>query len=135
MAGVQASTAVRSKILNNKKNNSSNNSYIGNLLSNLDFLNNKFSDFPFLLLEVDKLVDLELLFLIIILNIFIVKLLNKIDYNKYIPNNKRGKLLTIIINLLRRNRSSNFILINSWILLFNCVIFLKICMYYIMNSN
>src|SRR5436853_3178825 len=135
MAGVQASTAVRSKILNNKKNNSSNNSYIGNLLSNLDFLNNKFSDFPFLLLEVDKLVDLELLFLIIILNIFIVKLLNKIDYNKYIPNNKRGKLLTIIINLLRRNRYSNFILINSWILLFNCVIFLKICMYYIMNSN
>lgn len=104
-------------------------------MSNLDFLNNKFSDFPFLLLEVDKLVDLELLFLIIILNIFIVKLLNKIDYNKYIPNNKRGKLLTIIINLLRRNRSSNFILINSWILLFNCVIFLKICMYYIMNSN
>ena len=101
MAGVQASTAVRSKILNNKKNNSSNNSYIGNLLSNLDFLNNKFSDFPFLLLEVDKLVDLELLFLIIILNIFIVKLLNKIDYNKYIPNNKRGKLLTIIIDNIK----------------------------------
>jgi len=56
MAGVQASTAVMSKIFNNYKNNSNSNSYIGNLLSNLDFLNNKFSDFPFLLLEVDKLV-------------------------------------------------------------------------------
>jgi len=49
------------------------NNYIGNLFSNSnsDLLNNKFSDFPLnLLIEVNKLVDVELLFLIIIINIY-----------------------------------------------------------------
>ena len=142
MAGVQASTAIMSKVLNSSKNNSSSdsNSYIGNLLSNSnsDSLNNNFSDFPLnLLVEVNKLIDVELLFLMIILNIYIVKLLNKIDYNKYIPNNKIGKILTIIINryITLWNKSSNFILVISWIMLFICVIFLKISMYYILNTN
>ena len=141
MAGVQASTAILSKILNSSNNNSNSNSnsYIGNLFSNSnsDLLNNKFSDFPLnLLIEVNKLVDVELLFLIIILNIYIVKYLNKINYNKYLPNNKLGKYLTIILNryIYLWNFSSNFILVISWIMLFMCVIFLKISMYYILNT-
>lgn len=142
MAGVQASTAIMSKIFNNSNNSSDslNKKFIGNLLSNAnsDSINNNFSDFPFNLLpEVNKLVDVELLFLILILNIHIVKLLSKIDYNKYIPNNKIGNILTIIINryITMWSKASSFILVISWIMLFICVIFLKIAMFYILNTN
>lgn len=106
--------------------------------ANSDSINNNFSDFPFNLLpEVNKLVDVELLFLIIILNIHVVKLLSKIDYNKYIPNNKIGNILTIIINryITMWSKASSFILVISWIMLFICVIFLKISMFYILNTN
>jgi hypothetical protein len=129
-----------SKVLNSSNNNSNSNSYIGNLFSNSnsDLLNNKFPDFPLnLLIEVNKLINVELLFLIIILNIHIVKYLKQIDYNKYLPNNKFGKYLSIILNryIYLWNISSNFILVISWIMLFFCVIFLKIAMYYIFNTN
>lgn len=130
LAGIQASTALMSKVLNSSNNNSNSkyNSYIGNLFSNSnsDLLNNKFPDFPLnLLIEVNKLIDVELLFLIIILNIHIVKYLKQIDYNKYLPNNKFGKYLSIILNryIYLWNISSNFILVISWIMLFFCVIF------------
>ena len=83
------------------------------------------------------MIDVELLFLIIILNIHIVKYLKQIDYNKYLPNNKFGKYLSIILNryIYLWNISSNFILVISWIMLFFCVIFFKIAMYYIFNTN
>jgi hypothetical protein len=130
------------KFFNSSNNNSDsvNKNFIGNLLSNAnsDSINNNFSDFPFNLLpEVSKLVDVELLFLIIILNIHIVKLLSKIDYNKYIPDNKIGNILTTIISryIIMWSKASSFILVISWIMLFICVIFLKISMFYILNTN
>jgi hypothetical protein len=99
--------------------------------------NNEFSEFPLNLLpEVSKIVDIELLFLIIILHISILKYLNKTDYNKYIPNNKIGKIITTIINryITMSSIPSNNLLVFSWIMLFFCAILLKICMFYIFNS-
>jgi hypothetical protein len=140
LAGIQASTLLMSKVLNSSNNNSNSNSYVGNIFSNSnsDLLNNKFPDFPLnLLVEVNQLINVELLFLIIILNIHIVKYLQQIDYNKYLPNNKFGKFLSLILNryVYLWNISSNFILVISWFMLFYCVIFLKIAMFYIFNTN
>ena len=39
-----------------------------------------------------------LLFLLVILNVFIAQYITKIDYNKYIPNNKIGKIFKLFIN-------------------------------------
>ena len=105
----QAATLTMSKILNS--NNSSNNK-TNNLIDLVSNLNNSTSlnnfnsftdfneyEFPLNLLpELDKLVTAELLFLTIILNIFIVKYITTLDYNKYLPNNKLGRILNIFIN-------------------------------------
>ena len=37
------------------------------------------------------------MFLVIILNIFIVKYITSLDYNKYIPNNKIGNILKFLL--------------------------------------
>jgi hypothetical protein len=60
---------------------------------------NDFNEYPLNLLpEINKLLTAELMFLMIILNIFFVKYLSKIEYTKYIPKNKLGKILLYIIN-------------------------------------
>jgi hypothetical protein len=38
------------------------------------------------------------MYLMIIFNILIVKYLSKIEYNKYVPNNKFGKVFLFIIH-------------------------------------
>ena len=38
------------------------------------------------------------MFLFIILNVFIVKYFTTLDYNKYIPNNKLGNILKMLID-------------------------------------
>jgi hypothetical protein len=84
-------------------NNSSNNNTNNNInwfdgLSNNN-LNDKFNDFPLNLLpEINQLVTAELMFLFIILNIFVVKYIITVDYNKYIANNKVGNILKYFIN-------------------------------------
>lgn len=58
-----------------------------------------FNDFPLNLLpEINQLATAELMFLFIILNIFIVKYITSLDYNKYIPKNKAGNIFKIIIS-------------------------------------
>jgi hypothetical protein len=122
-------------------NNSSNNNTNNNInwfdgLSNNN-LNDKFNDFPLNLLpEINQLVTAELMFLFIILNIFVVKYIITVDYNKYIANNKVGNILKYFINryIMLWSKSVKFLLIVSWSGLFFCVIFSKIFLYYILNN-
>jgi hypothetical protein len=84
------------KILNS--NNSSNNNNNLNIISNLNDNRVALNDFPLNLLpEINQLATAELMFLFIILNIFIVKYITSLDYNKYIPNNKVGNILKFFI--------------------------------------
>jgi len=104
MATVQTGPYIMSKGLNTKDNNNDTTSkLINDIFSDLNSkdLHNMFSDFPlkFLPREVlEKLVNIELLFLMIIFNIFFVNIITKINYDKYLPNNKLGKLIRAIIS-------------------------------------
>jgi hypothetical protein len=145
---VQATTAGLGKILNNMSSNSSNNNskqfinldslnYFSQTNGVINNLNDRFNDFPLSLLpEINQLVIAELMFLFIILNIFIVKYITTFDYNKYIPNNKIGRILNIILNryITIWSKSVKLLLIVSWVGIFVCVIFSKIFLYYILNS-
>jgi len=75
------------------------------------------------------------MFLFIILNIFIVKYITTLDYNKYIPKNKLGKILKLLINryIIIWSKSVQLLLIVSWFGLFICVIGSKIFLYYVLN--
>jgi len=145
MAVAHTATYMMSNIYNcsassDKSNNDSNNTnnYISNIIdSNSDLPVNILNEFPFNNLpHVDTLIDVEILLLSIFFNIFIASKLMNINYSKYIPNNKFGKLLNIIINryISIWSKTSQFILIYTWILLFICVILTKISLYYIINN-
>lgn len=119
------------KLFNYLESNISNNN--NNNLTNLTEL---YNNFPLNLLpDIDLLITAELMFLSIILNIYVVKFISKIDYNKYIFDNKFGIILKKIINryIIMWSKSVKFLLIFSWIGLFICVIFSKIFIYYILN--
>ena len=136
----QALTVGVGKILNSNDSNNSNNT--NNFINGFDGLSNnnlndKFNDFPLNLLpEINQLATAELMFLIIILNIFIVNYITSIDYNKYIPNNKVGNILKYFINryITLWSKSNKFLLIFSLIGLFVCVISSKLFLYYVLNS-
>jgi hypothetical protein len=129
-----------SKILNS--NDSSNNtkkltnwfynSSNSNDLNTISNLNERFNDFPLNLLpEINQLATAELMFLFIILNIFIVKYITSLDYNKHIPNNNIGTMLKILMNryIVLWSKSAKLLLIVSWIGLFICVIGSKIFLF------
>ena len=149
----QAATAGMSQILNANNSGGSKSSQklieslyvlsndttgsINNNLNTINNLNERFNDFPLSLIpEINQLATAELMFLLIILNIFIVKYITSLDYNKYIPNNKIGNILKKIINryIMLWSKSVNIMLIVSWSGLFFCVIFSKIFLYYVLNS-
>lgn len=137
MGVVQTGTAIMSKVLNN--NNDNNNKFIDNIFndSNTKELNNVFSDYPLNLLpEINKLVNIEILFLSIILNIFIVDTLTKFNYVKYIPNNRIGKLFSNIMSryIAVWSKSRIYLIIISWISLYVCIILSKVCLYIIFNT-
>ena len=73
--------------------------YLNNNLNNTSVISEKINEFPLSLIpEINQLATAELMFLLIILNIFIVKYITTLDFNKYLPNNKVGNILKKIIN-------------------------------------
>ena len=104
--GVQSGTAVMEKVLNSfstTNNKTQNFLDLANTIivnnNNLDTIIDKFQDFPLNLLpDVNQLVTAELLFLSVILNVFIAQYITKIDFNKYISDNRIGKILKMFIN-------------------------------------
>lgn len=94
-------------------------------------LENKFTSYPLnLLVEVNQLINVEILFLTVMLNIFIVHKLLNVDYLKYIPNNKFGSALKIIIARYINiwSKASIFLLVLSWLMLTSSVFLIKFCL-------
>ena len=143
MAIVQATTAGMSKILNNNSNNNSNNDknnfmcYIANNNDNNDNnINNILNDYPLnLLVEIDLLLYAAILFLFIFFNIYLANYFTTINYSIYISNNRIGNLAKTFINRYINiwNKSRNYLLILTWILLFISIVISKIYLYIIIN--
>lgn len=145
----QALTVGKAKILNSNNSSNNNTNNTNNLTNwfdglsnnnNLNIINNlndRFNEFPLSLIpEINQLATVELMFLFIILNIFIVKYITSLDYNKYLSNNKVGNILKFFINryIILWSKSVKILLIVSWIGLFICVIGSKIFLYYVLNN-
>lgn len=134
---VQTGSYIMSKALSSSnKSDSNTKDYIMNLVAN-DSGDNIFSKFPFNIFpEIDMLIYCQFLFLTIQLNLFIGSKLASIDYSKYIPNNKLGKLinwfLTRYINIW--TKSYKTLMIYSWFMILFTNLMLKICLYFITNA-
>ena len=103
MIVVQATTAVVAKILNRNDGCDTTNGKGNNLVHNLidsgnNHSNSILNDYPLnLLLEVNLLLCAAMLFLFVFLNIYLANNLSKINYSKYIPKDKIGNILNIVI--------------------------------------
>ena len=72
---------------------------LNNNLNNTSVISERFNEFPLSLIpEISQLATAELMFLLIILNIFIVRYITTVDFDKYIPKNKVGNILKKLIN-------------------------------------
>lgn len=137
MGAVQIGTAIMFKILSNNNDSDDNTTKFLPKLFNDDIstvLNDKYPNFPLnLLSEMNRLVNVEILFLMIMLNIFIVNKLISIDYVSYLPKNKLGHFLEKAITRYIKiwSKSSIFLIILSWVSLFSCVLLSKICFIFI----
>ncbi len=99
-------------------------------------INNILKDYPLnLLFEINTLLYAALLFLFIILNIYIGKYISNLNYKKILPENKLGKILYFLINHYLRiwGKTSHFILVFSYIMLFIAVFVSKITLYIIIK--
>lgn len=141
MGAVQIGTAIMSQILNNNNDDSDNNTtkFLPKLFNDdiSTVLNDKYPNFPLSLLsEMNRLVNVEILFLMIMFNIFIVNKLMGVDYTSYLPKNKLGNLLEKAITryIYMWSKSSIFLIMLSWVSLFSCVLLSKLCFFSIMNS-
>ena len=96
----------------------------------------KYTDFPLnILSDIYYFTNIELFFIFILLNTFVVEYIMKLNYNKYIPDNKLGNLLKIFITryIYLWNKSIIFIRIFSIIMIFICLFFIKYGFYFIVN--
>lgn len=137
MAAVQATTTIMSRVLNNNGTNSSNdvNKFICSLATDNNGINN-LNGYPLnLLFEINTLLYAALLFLLIILNIYIAKYISNLNYSKFIPNNNIGKVLNFLISRYIKiwSKTSKFLLIFSYIMLFLTVFISKLTLYIIFN--
>jgi hypothetical protein len=102
MVVIQSTTAIMSRILNNHNTSSlsgiDKHKFINLCLTSNNSINN-LNDYPLnLLFDVNMLLYGALLFLYIILNVYISKYLLNSDYNKFIPNNNFGKILSFLLS-------------------------------------
>ena len=139
MVVIQSTTAIMSRILNNHNTSSlsgiDKHKFINLCLTSNNSINN-LNDYPLnLLFDVNMLLYGALLFLYIILNVYISKYLLNSDYNKFIPNNNFGKILSFLLSRYLKiwSKVSNFLLVFSYIMLFIAVFVSKIALYIIIN--
>lgn len=63
-----------------------------------DLLIKIYSDYPLsLLFELNRLINIEIIFMFILINIFLIKKVSKIDLKKYLPENKTGQIIENVI--------------------------------------
>ena len=135
MTGVQTTTYVMSKILNNGNNNGHNFIYsLADSYGSDNILNN----YPLNLLPgIDGLFYVSLLFLSIILNIYIARYIISINILKDIPDNYFGKILKRILERYIKiwSKTSKFLLAFSYGWILWCLSLSKLCIYIILNDN
>ena len=91
-----------------------------------------------LLYDIETLVNVEVIVLMLLTNIFAVQYLINRDYTKYIPDNKFGKYLNIFLNkyiAITYSKSNKFIIGLCVFNLIICIIFSKVFLYYVMNPK
>jgi hypothetical protein len=128
---------------NSPTGGNNNTSGTNNYIQNNNLLENPHNtsvdpEFPMNLLpDLDTYANLELIFLFFILNAALSTfLINKnIDFTKYIPKNKIGKLIEFLLaRYIKIWYTSNvFIFSLSWVCLFICVFISKICLYFLLQ--
>ena len=128
MGGVQIGTAITANALNHITGDSSNNLSNSNDLTNkygflinsytdkgINLLNDGFGDlliklyseYPLsLLFELNRLINIEIIFMFMLINIFLIKKMNHVDFKSYLPDNKAGKIIEYIINRYIKTWSS-----------------------------
>ena len=129
IGGVQIGTSLTANALcyitgeetiNNYSDNNQVNKYIFLLLNNytnkgINFMNDgfgdlliqKYSEHPLsILFELNRLINIEIIFMFMLLNIFLIKKINNIDFKSYLPKNKAGQIILYIINRYIKTWSS-----------------------------
>ena len=127
MAGVQITTYYMSKVLNNGNSNGKGHNFLFHL-SNSCGTDNILNNYPLDLLPgIDGLINVCLLFLSLILNIYLARYIININYKKYISDNHLGKIFIKILDRYIRmwSKTSKFILIISYSMLLWCLGFSK----------
>ena len=85
--------------------------------------------------EIEGLINVEVIVVILLINIFIVQYLISKDYSKYIPDNKFGKYLNIFLNRYVKiySKSNKFIIGLCVCNLIMCIFATRFFIYCIMN--
>jgi hypothetical protein len=139
------------KVLDTSSSNSDSKNYIANHISknieesniNTELTNNinnkiSFDEYPMNLLpDVLYLINLEVLGMFLFLNTFLSSKLRDSQFiYKYIPDNKFGKIIEILIKRYIKiwDTSSNFVFILTWFNLMGCILLSKLCVTIILSQ-
>jgi hypothetical protein len=139
MLGVQASTVILGNQLNSNisKEEDKNKKLLMDLIPGTEELSNKYTEYPLnLLSQINVFINLEIFYMLFILNIYVTKLFSKIDFNKYLPNNKIGKWLSFLINRYFTiwGKLSNKLLIFCICCLIYSMLAVKYCLFLIIQN-
>ena len=138
----------------NYNNNSNTKNFISNNLpSDIDYnkiyetfplnlfsspiINEHFPDLPLSFLsDLYIMNSLQICLVFIIINTYIAEYFLKINFSKYLPNNKIGKILNYFINNYINiwNKSKKFIKIYSFIMLICCTVMSKLAFYFLISN-
>ena len=136
MAAVQLTTYGMSKALSGgKDSNILDTKLVDDVTNNTD-ATTLYPDYPLnLLYEIEGLINVEVIVVILLINIFIVQYLISKDYSKYIPDNKFGKYLNIFLNRYVKiySKSNKFIIGLCVCNLIMCIFATRFFIYCIMN--
>ena len=59
-----------------------------------DLLIQKYSEHPLsILFELNRLINIEIIFMFMLLNIFLIKKINNINFKSYLPKKKEGQII------------------------------------------
>jgi len=100
MVGIQATTYIMSYFLNSGLSNNNNvNKLIDLMVISNNNTNSVLNNYPLgALSQVNTLLALSILFLYLIGSIYVGRYVVKINYTKYFPNNKIGKVLDFLLS-------------------------------------
>jgi hypothetical protein len=105
LASTQLATTIMSKVLNSNNIDNNNTKNTNNFIPNIfDTTSNKelnsiFDKYPFnLLTDLDAIINIEILLIFILFNLFVASYISNLNHSKYIPDNTFGKFIKIILN-------------------------------------